>query len=114
MTFLALYLTCFMRAHSPRPISFVFLIPILMPLVLAAWISSTRIIDNHHNASDVIAGALIGIFFACTLFFWRFPTKLSTPKRVESGHVRKHDVRSGALCDSNTGDQTVVFPEPCV
>jgi len=40
------------------------------PLLLAGWISITRIQDNKHHAYDIIVGALLGIII-CHLIFKR-------------------------------------------
>jgi phosphatidate phosphatase len=39
------------------------------PLVLCAWISATRIIDQKHHVDDVLSGMLIGV--VCAVAAWR-------------------------------------------
>lgn len=41
---------------------------ICLPIIIAALVSSSRLIDFHHHYSDVIAGSLLGCFFAYISF----------------------------------------------
>ena len=45
------------------------------PIVLCAWISVTRIIDNKHHVDDVIAGVAIGC--VCAYVAWRHVTAMT-------------------------------------
>lgn len=40
-------------------------------LVLAVWISSSRVFLERHYVSDVLAGALLGIWFAAAALYWQ-------------------------------------------
>ena len=35
----------------------------MLPVLLALWIGATRVHDNKHHPADVVAGALLGMFF---------------------------------------------------
>lgn len=45
-----------------------------LPLSFAAWISTSRLVDNWHHPSDVVAGSIIG-FVCATLSYhlWFYP-----------------------------------------
>lgn len=45
----------------------------LSPLVLASWIAASRIVDNWHHPSDVIAGTLFGIICALISYHLWYP-----------------------------------------
>lgn len=54
--FLSLYLYHFIRPSGATDSLDIFVA--ILPLMVAAWVGMTRIIDNKHNASDVVAGAV--------------------------------------------------------
>jgi membrane-associated phospholipid phosphatase len=54
--FLSLYLYYFIRPTGAADI--LDLLVVLFPLMVGAWVGMTRVIDNYHNPSDVLAGVL--------------------------------------------------------
>lgn len=65
--FLSLYFYRFLCAAG-RPTNGWALVATLLPSTFAAWVGATRVIDYYHNASDVLAGAAIGIFVSWLVF----------------------------------------------
>lgn len=69
--FLSLYLYHFIRPSGATDSLDIFVA--IIPLMVAAWVGMTRIIDNKHNASDVVAGGLLGSMIALVVFYTHFP-----------------------------------------
>ena len=53
--FLSLYLYYFIRPGGAA--DSVDLLMVMLPTMVAGWVGMTRVIDNRHNPSDVLAGA---------------------------------------------------------
>jgi len=74
MLFLVLYLHGKFRVYSEdHSASFSKSILLTSPLAIAFFISLSRAIDYHHNFSDIIAGALIGLGVAHYAYFLYYP-----------------------------------------
>lgn len=74
MLFLVLYLHGKFRVYSPEhSASFSKSILLASPLAIAFFIALSRTIDYHHNYSDIIAGALIGLGCAHYAYFLYYP-----------------------------------------
>lgn len=83
MFFLSLYLYRYLCAAG-HPTNGWALGAALLPSVFAAWVGATRVIDYYHNASDVLAGAAIGVTVACLVFRVYVPVQRpEAPKRGE-------------------------------
>jgi membrane-associated phospholipid phosphatase len=48
------------------------LILLSIPIAFAAWVALTRVLNNRHWPSDVVGGAVIGVFWAFAAFLWHF------------------------------------------
>ena len=59
------------RVHSEPPLSLSLtsLIIPLMPVMLAAYISISRLMDYRHHPTDVLAGAILGTTIGTTVYF---------------------------------------------
>merc|ERR1712013_211467 len=44
------------------------------PLLLSSWCATSRVVDNYHHPSDVIAGAILGTVSACISYHIWFPS----------------------------------------
>mmetsp|Transcript_26482 Transcript_26482/g.41062 ORF Transcript_26482/g.41062 Transcript_26482/m.41062 type:complete len:399 (+) Transcript_26482:59-1255(+) len=53
-----------------------------LPLIMATYIAMSRLRDNWHHPSDVVAGAFVGVFFAVVAYGLWYP-----PVRSGSVHV---------------------------
>jgi len=74
MLFLVLYLHGKFRIYSEEnSASFSKSILLTSPLAIAFFIAISRAIDYHHNFSDIIAGALIGLGVAYYAYFLYYP-----------------------------------------
>jgi len=74
MLFLVLYLHGKFRVYNEEhSASFSKSILLTSPLAIAFFISLSRAIDYHHNFSDIIAGALIGLGVAYYAYFLYYP-----------------------------------------
>jgi len=74
MLFLALYLHGKFQVYNhENSASFSKSILLASPLAIAFFISMSRAIDYHHNFSDIIAGALIGLGVAYYVYFLYYP-----------------------------------------
>ena len=51
----------------------------MSPYIAAIWVSASRIHDNWHHPSDVLAGSVIGYASACLSYFMFYPS-LFDPK----------------------------------
>eukprot|EP00892_Ulva_mutabilis_P003318 jgi/Ulvmu1/1358/UM011_0086.1 len=71
MGFLSLYIFHFWKLGGID--NAVDMILVLLPVSFAAWVGATRVIDYYHNASDVVAGGLIGAAVAVFVFYVVFP-----------------------------------------
>lgn len=96
--FLSLYLATFL-CPGGRPESAVALVTTITPSIFAAWVGATRVIDYYHNASDVVAGGLIGILIAALMFTVHLPAGIR-PKPEEGGLPEGLRRSQGALADS--------------
>ena len=67
MFFLSLYLYHFLRPAGSPDAAWALVIAAL-PSIFGAWVGATRVIDYYHNASDVLAGGLIGVVIATLVF----------------------------------------------
>ncbi|KAJ3299904.1 hypothetical protein HK104_006055 [Borealophlyctis nickersoniae] len=45
---------------------------LIVPLMGALWVSTTRIVDHHHTTGQVIAGSIIGLLAAITGYTHNF------------------------------------------
>jgi membrane-associated phospholipid phosphatase len=52
--FLSLYLFYFIRPSGA--VNVIDILLVLLPVMVASWVGMTRVIDNYHNPSDVLAG----------------------------------------------------------
>lgn len=75
----------------------------LMPLAYATFVASSRLVDNWHHPSDIVAGICIGLF--CSIFCYHlwYPSVLSslsgTPLSVEMAnyfHAEKEGAKNYA------------------
>jgi len=74
MLFLALYLHGKFRVYShDHSASFSKSILLASPMAIAFFISLSRAIDYHHNFSDIIAGAMIGLGVGYYAYFLYYP-----------------------------------------
>ena len=56
----------------------------------AVWIAASRLSDYRHHTEDVIAGALLGTFFACLGYFVYYPSlKSENPHRSYNQQVAR-------------------------
>jgi hypothetical protein len=95
LTYLSLFLAGRFRlfaAHSSHGKHLYAYIITAVPLLLAAFVTSSRVSDFRHRGTDVLGGASIGVFFAILAFRYYYPwlnSQLSgTPwmvVRAESG-----------------------------
>jgi len=98
MTFLALFLTGKLRIFSESGLIFrlfvnhkdpfrgsfsVAVLAIILPMSVATFVGTSRLVDYAHDFSDVNAGAAIGIASACLGYFVNFPS-LGHPFSVHS------------------------------
>jgi len=64
----------------------------LMPLGISIFVSTSRVIDYHHDFSDIIAGCLLGIGAAFFAYFLYFPSLFDTfchlPKTKENNLLK--------------------------
>lgn len=67
MFFLSLYLYHFLRPCGYPDAAWALVLTAL-PSIFGAWVGATRVIDYYHNASDVLAGGLIGVVIATLVF----------------------------------------------
>jgi membrane-associated phospholipid phosphatase len=81
---LTLYLYYFLSPLS-RPSSGWALVVTIAPSLFAAWVGASRVIDYYHNASDVLAGAFIGISIALLMFYIHFDGEWGAPGGGEAG-----------------------------
>lgn len=76
LTFLALWLAgrlCLLVPHSPHgKHTYAYTISAI-PLLLAAFIATSRISDFRHHGTDVLAGTSLGIFFGILGYRYYFP-----------------------------------------
>jgi diacylglycerol diphosphate phosphatase/phosphatidate phosphatase len=76
LTFLALWVAGRFRLfvpHSPHGKHiYAYIIPAI-PLLLAAFIATSRVSDYRHRGTDVLAGTLLGIFFGILGYTYYFP-----------------------------------------
>jgi diacylglycerol diphosphate phosphatase/phosphatidate phosphatase len=81
LTYLALFLAGRLHLFAPHSTHGKHLYAYALsaaPLLLASYIASSRVSDFRHRGSDVIGGALIGIFFGILAFRYYYPW-LSSP-----------------------------------
>lgn len=71
MAFLSLYIFHFWKIGGVD--SALDMVVVLTPVTFAAWVGATRVIDYYHNASDVVAGGLLGVAVAFLAFYVVFP-----------------------------------------
>ena len=66
MLFVTLFITFKLKqAKYPPPIQFAVG---LIPVSVALWVASSRLVDHWHHPSDILAGSLIGSISALTTF----------------------------------------------
>lgn len=82
MGFLSLYFFYFWKVGGV--FTALDLVVVLTPVTFAAWVGCTRVIDYYHNASDVVAGGLLGAAIALLTFYVIFPWG-----KVPVKHVRE-------------------------
>jgi membrane-associated phospholipid phosphatase len=71
MAFLSLYIFYFWRNNGVERQSDLLLV--LAPITFAFWVGATRVVDYYHNATDVLAGAIVGLAIATLCFYTMFP-----------------------------------------
>lgn len=72
----------------------------LTPVSIAAWVGCTRVIDYYHNASDVLAGGLIGAAIALLTFYVIFPWgRMPQPKHPRASSPQAADVTDASDVD---------------
>merc|ERR1712187_852633 len=77
------------------------------PLVIAAWVAATRVIDYWHNPTDVIAGGVIG--FTVTATVWQSQLNVERfGKRAANETELKAPVGINSNSDAELGNRTVV------
>jgi len=75
MTYLVLYLCGKVKLFSNKTTSsFATHIAVFSPLIVCTFIAISRTRDYKHNFTDILAGALIGIFAAFWAYFTYYPT----------------------------------------
>ncbi|BFU19177.1 lipid phosphate phosphatase, putative [Entamoeba histolytica HM-1:IMSS-B] len=72
MTFLALLIAGQIHAFSIASHESWRMLIVLLPFIIAGTVAISRTRDYHHNFSDIIAGSLIGIFFALLSYCSKF------------------------------------------
>jgi len=99
-TFLSFYICGKLHIYSNgNGTSSIKLIPCILPLVLSSSIAITRTIDYHHNYSDILAGAVLGVGIAFPIYFCFYPS-LFDPKC----HVPKMIKRKVEVVNNNDTD----------
>lgn len=67
--FLAIYLEFLIRESMPLKFKLLRWIPAL-PILLAAFVALSRIVDHKHHWLDIIAGGSLGLAFACFSYWY--------------------------------------------
>ena len=81
MVFVALYVYALtspvlhLKFHNPFIRSSISYALLLLPLFLAIFVAASRLYDNWHHPSDVLAGSIIGTFCAVTGFGFFYSSK---------------------------------------
>lgn len=93
MTFLSLYLFGKTRVFSEHSgATFPKLLGCISPFFVAAFISVSRTMDYHHNFSDILAGAVIGVLSGFLGYFLYYPSLFAPhseqPRRKV--HLQRH------------------------
>ena len=86
MFFLTLYLYHFLRPAGYPDTAWA-LVCTTLPTIFGAWVGATRVIDYYHNASDVVAGGLIGVVIAALTFRVYFSELLDGRNGKERGQL---------------------------
>jgi len=108
--FLSLFLAgklqvCDGRGHTYK------LFIVLVPLLIASYISITRLHDHRHHTTDVLCGALVGSLFAFISYFQYFPSlficnDLPLPCRLTTEMMLKERRNSILTPKANTLNST--------
>jgi len=72
LTYITLYLAGQLRLYHGKCRVWKYII-VSGPLFYAVYVPFTRLMDYRHHWEDVLAGALIGIFYAATLYYFIYP-----------------------------------------
>jgi len=87
MTFLVLYIMGKLHIwNDDTATNFSKAVAVISPLTLAFFIAISRTIDYHHNFSDIIGGALIGVGFAFFGYFLYYPSLFSSNSHLPKIH----------------------------
>ena len=62
----------------------------MSPLYLSTWIAITRVQNYKHNYSDILAGTLLGIFFATIGYFLNFYSVFSVDSAKPKNHKHRY------------------------
>mmetsp|Transcript_2163 Transcript_2163/g.4623 ORF Transcript_2163/g.4623 Transcript_2163/m.4623 type:complete len:155 (+) Transcript_2163:283-747(+) len=61
------------------------------PLLLSFWCATSRLVDNWHHPSDIIAGSILGSVSACIAYHIWFPHILSVHSGIPLSVLRSED-----------------------
>lgn len=56
-------------SHMHRYVAQALVFISLPSILLAAWVASTRIVDNRHHPADVVGGSAFGCLISVAIFF---------------------------------------------
>jgi len=72
LTYITLYLAGQLRLYHGKCRVWKYII-VSAPLFYAVYVPFTRLMDYRHHWEDVVVGALIGMFYAITLYYFIYP-----------------------------------------
>lgn len=80
------------------------------PLLLAFWCATSRLVDNWHHPSDIIAGSILGSVSACIAYHMWFPHILSVHSGIPSSVLRSEDSTRNTGSDYLIAEKSLSLP----
>jgi len=110
MSYLALYLAGQLRIFDGRCRVWKYFI-VCIPITWALYVPFSRLMDYRHHWQDLLAGAIIGLFFGITVYYFMYP-KLRDPNCdiPYRGH-RNTDKKQKVKVDEVEDDDDVILQE---
>lgn len=96
MTVQSLYSITVLQLYDHKGFAWKFIFCILYPLTVALVISFSRVSDNRHRVSDVLAGSVIGIISGISAFTFYFPwhqsLELKEGRMQHQKRIKRHNI----------------------